>query len=85
MAAELYYSYYRNRAAVSVTEEGRKKKYFYNYDSDEIYQTDSKCHPWRVSFFLHTGSLDTTACLVKILADDSLRYYVFLIYPENRL
>ena len=41
--AQVYYSYYSNKAAVSVTENGRKKKYIYNYEGDEIYQTDGKC------------------------------------------
>ena len=40
--AQVYYSYYMNRAAISVTKEGRTFKNIYNFDADEIYKTSGK-------------------------------------------
>ena len=40
--AQVYYSYYMNRAAISVTKEGRTFKNIYNFDADEIYHTSGK-------------------------------------------
>ena len=41
--AQIYYSYYRNMAAISVKKEGRQAKYIYNYEHDEIYKTTGTC------------------------------------------